>query len=107
VIINIINNAVDALEGREKKEIILMTAVQSNDDGKMNMQLIISDNGQGIAADKLPKIFDSFFTTKEKGKGTGLGLSIAREIIQGHGGRIWAENNNQGGATFIIELPVE
>jgi len=64
------------------------------------------DNGPGVPEENIKKIFDPFFTTKEVGKGTGLGLSICYGLIQGHGGTIHAENNQGGGAAFVIELPV-
>jgi CheY-like chemotaxis protein len=54
----------------------------------------------------MPHIFEPFYTTKKCGKGTGLGLSICERIAIEHGGRIWAENNGEGGATFVLELPV-
>ena len=65
----------------------------------------ISDTGTGIAPKLLEQIFDPFFTTKEDGKGTGLGLFIAKRIVEQHNGRIWAENNELGGATFTVVLP--
>ncbi len=65
----------------------------------------VRDTGSGIAPELLNRIFDPFFTTKHSGKGTGLGLFIARRIVQQHNGRIWAENNELGGATFTVVLP--
>ena len=65
----------------------------------------VRDTGSGIEPDLLNRIFDPFFTTKHAGKGTGLGLFIARRIVQQHNGRIWAENNELGGATFTVVLP--
>jgi signal transduction histidine kinase len=62
------------------------------------------DSGEGIAPDQLPRLFETFFTTKEEGMG--LGLSLAQSIIQLHRGRIWAENNSARGATFHFTLPV-
>jgi len=53
----------------------------------------------------MSKIFDPFFTTNRQEKGTGLGFSISYGIVHDHGGRIWAENNEWGGASFFIELP--
>jgi signal transduction histidine kinase len=57
-----------------------------------------------IPLDKLPHIFESFFTTKQDGMG--LGLAISHSIIEAHGGRIWASNDPSGGATFYLTLPV-
>jgi nitrogen fixation/metabolism regulation signal transduction histidine kinase len=68
------------------------------------VQVSISDNGCGIPWDKLNKIFEPFYTTKEGG--TGLGLSIANRIVEGHGGHIEIESKNGYGAAFIINLPV-
>jgi two-component system sensor kinase FixL len=58
----------------------------------------------GLAGDKLDKIFQPFYTTKRDG--LGMGLSISRSIIDAHGGRLWAENNSDRGATFYCTLPV-
>jgi CheY-like chemotaxis protein len=71
-----------------------------------HIMVSISDNGPGIAEDKLDKIFDPFFTTKNAGEGTGLGLSICYGIIKEHQGRISAKSKLGKGATFIIELPI-
>jgi len=67
------------------------------------MEISVTDSGQGIPAEKLTRLFESFFTTKENGMG--LGLAIARSIIDSHQGRIFAENNSDGGATFRFDLP--
>ena len=61
------------------------------------------DRGPGIAPEHLPKLFESFFSTKRKGMG--LGLSIARTLVEAHGGRIRAENGPGEGAVFHVELP--
>jgi len=106
VILNIINNAVDAMEGKEKKT-IRITTDSIKEDGRDFARLVISDNGKGMKPEILDKIFEPFFTTKEAGKGTGLGLHICYTIIQDHGGRIRAENNAEGGAAFFIDIPVE
>jgi len=65
----------------------------------------VLDNGHGIAEDVLEQLFDPFFTTKEPGEGTGLGLSICARLVEGMGGRIDAENREEGGARFVIRLP--
>jgi len=67
----------------------------------------ISDTGPGIEQSILSKIFEPFFTTKEEGKGTGLGLSMAYGIVEGHGGKLWAENCDQEGSRFIVTLPLD
>ena len=64
----------------------------------------VQDSGTGIATEHLETIFETFFTTKQKGMG--MGLSICRSIIKSHGGRLWAENIEGGGAIFRFSLPV-
>jgi two-component system, OmpR family, sensor histidine kinase VicK len=67
----------------------------------------IKDTGCGIDPSILPKLFSKFVTKSEEGRGTGLGLYISKNIIEAHGGKIWAANNNHGkGATFSFSLPV-
>jgi signal transduction histidine kinase len=68
------------------------------------IKVTISDTGTGVPPDRLKDIFEPYFTTKRQGMG--LGLSIARTIIEQSGGRIWAENRPEGGATFNFTLPV-
>ncbi len=67
--------------------------------------IAVKDNGTGIAPEIKEKIFNPFFTTKPSGKGTGLGLFLARQIVEQHNGRIWAENNPAAGATFTVAIP--
>jgi two-component system, LuxR family, sensor kinase FixL len=64
----------------------------------------VSDTGHGISEDKLLRVFEPFFTSKPNG--LGMGLVISRGIIEAHGGRLWTENNEAGGATFTFSLPV-
>jgi PAS domain S-box-containing protein len=103
VIFNIIANASDAMAEQENKMLRIITKPAASQD---YTQVIISDTGTGIDRSDMDKIFEPYFTTKDKPQDTGLGLFISYKIIQDHGGRIWAENNEWGGASFFIELPV-
>lgn len=70
------------------------------------VRICVTDTGQGIGHDTLPRIFEPFFTTSADGEGTGLGLSIVRNIVEAHRGRVWAERVEGGGAAFHVLLPV-
>ena len=74
----------------------------SKPNGDACVQVAVCDSGSGIAPADLSRLFDSFFTTRTEGMG--LGLSVARSIIEAHEGRIWADNNPGGGATFSFTL---
>src|SRR5258705_216054 len=70
-------------------------------------EIRVADNGNGIPAKVLDKIFQSFFTTKPTGQGTGLGLSMSYDIVtKGHGGELSVETKEGEGSTFIVQLPV-
>ncbi len=99
VLLNLINNAIHAMEEKGGKLYVRTTC------DRQNVKLTISDSGAGIPEEILDKIFDPFFTTKESGKGTGLGLSISKRYVDEHGGRIYIESTNNAGATFVVELP--
>jgi len=101
VLLNLILNGMEAMsESSKNRRLTMRTAY----DGKGNVEVAVADSGPGIPPDRLPRLFDSFFTTKTHGMG--LGLSIVRSIVEAHGGRIWAENNSSGGACFRFTLPV-
>ncbi len=104
VIFNLIYNATEAMLGRETRILRITTGLSAPGD---YVRVIISDTGAGIDESHMDKVFDPFFTTKDPGQGTGLGLFISYSIVNEHGGRMWAENNEWGGASFFIELPVD
>ena len=70
------------------------------------VRIAVEDAGSGIAPEILPRLFNSFVTTKPRGQGTGLGLRICRRILEEMGGRIAAAIRTEGGARFEILLPV-
>jgi signal transduction histidine kinase len=74
-------------------------------EGDRAVAITVRDSGGGIPPDIADRIFDPFFTTKGPGEGTGLGLAIAYGIVEAHGGRIWVESPEEGGAVFRILLP--
>jgi C4-dicarboxylate-specific signal transduction histidine kinase len=99
VFINLIVNAIEALAGQQAPPLVTLRAAVTDSD-RMLIQVI--DNGPGV--DDPDRIFDAFMTTKEKGMG--IGLAVSRSIVEAHGGRLWAENNKTGGATFNVALPL-
>jgi PAS domain S-box-containing protein len=102
VLLNLIVNGMDAVD--EASQGNRRVSVSATLDRANTVEISVSDSGPGIPADKLTHIFDPFFTTKPKGMG--MGLPISRTIIEAHNGRIWAENRNEGGASFRFTLPI-
>lgn len=99
VLVNLVTNAEDAVEGCPSREIRLST--QRTETGAT---VFVEDSGTGIPAQHLPHVFEPFFTTKAPGKGTGLGLALSYSIVERHGGSISAENVPGGGARFTLGL---
>jgi signal transduction histidine kinase len=103
VILNLLNNAIKFT--KEGRIVISAAAVQEKNGHNDVVIVSVSDTGQGIDYEILPRLFTKFATKSETG-GTGLGLFISKSIIEAHGGKIWAENNAGGkGATFSFSLP--
>jgi signal transduction histidine kinase len=101
VLLNLIDNAEEAVSGCEKSRITLRLA---REDG--NITIVLSDTGTGIPDKSRDKIFEAFFTTKKNGSGTGLGLSICKRIIRNHGGDFLLQSTSPGeGSVFKITLP--
>ncbi|WP_354268675.1 sensor histidine kinase [Bradyrhizobium japonicum] len=103
VVLNLAINAVQAMaqSGVERRCILIRTVQLDHE----TVCCIVEDSGPGIDPTRIPRLFDTFFTTKDTGMG--LGLSISRSIIEAHGGCIRAENGSGlGGARFTFDLPV-
>jgi C4-dicarboxylate-specific signal transduction histidine kinase len=102
VLVNLLHNSFEAMKnvGQSKCQI----SIEVSTDGKDMVQVVVSDTGCGLSAERADRIFEPFFTTNSQG--LGMGLSISRSIIEAHGGRIWAESNPAGGATFRFTLPI-
>jgi signal transduction histidine kinase len=103
VLMNLLINAADALEGREQSSpsIVVGTRLVGT-----SVVLSVADNGPGIASENLDRIFDPHFTTKPPGRGSGLGLSLCRSLVQQDRGEIKVESVPGQGATVQISLPV-
>jgi signal transduction histidine kinase len=100
VLLNLALNAMDAVARLPEERRTVVIAVDAGGD---EIGIEVRDRGSGIAPEDLPRLFDSFFTTKPQGMG--LGLSIARTIVEAHGGRIRAESRPGDGALFRVDLP--
>ena len=98
VLINLLKNAVDALQ--DAGEISISAASSPS-----GVEMVFSDNGPGMAHEVLPHIFEPFYSTKEASRGSGMGLFIVREIIEEHHGAIHAESTPGTGTQFYIQLP--
>ena len=99
VVLNLMRNAVDALEQAERRELVVSTAAA----GPGGVEIAVADTGPGLAEEVVARLFQPFVTTKPSGMG--IGLSICRSIVDAHGGTLRAEPTPGGGATFRITLP--
>ncbi|MCC0009658.1 MAG: PAS domain-containing protein [Hyphomicrobiaceae bacterium] len=101
IVVNLVQNAVDVLADQPSPRVVISARV--NEDV---LEISVKDNGTGIRREHFDKIFEPFFTTKPIGQGTGLGLYVSYGIALKHGGNLTAANNEQGGATFTLEVPI-
>jgi PAS domain S-box-containing protein len=101
VVVNLIDNAAEALESSQVKNISVETHIRAAQD---SVEIIVSDTGHGISPHDKDKLFLPHFSTRDRG--TGLGLAIAARIVAEHGGGIRVEDNSPTGSRFILELPV-
>lgn len=114
VVINLFNNAVQALDGREGTVAVRLSRVPADDpfvrsraslSETDHFRLSVEDDGPGIPKDKAAKIFEPFYTTKTGGKGSGVGLAVVQSIVLNHGGEILVESEPGKGAAFNVYLP--
>jgi signal transduction histidine kinase len=101
VILNLVVNSMEAMSAMPYGRAVIG---RTELDGRSSAIISISDSGPGIPPEKLADVFDPFFTTKRQDMG--IGLSISRTIVQAHRGRIWAENQTEGGAVFRLSMPL-
>lgn len=100
VLVNLFRNGLEAMQGSTRRELTVANAPLGDD----MISIRVEDTGHGFADDVRSNLFQPFFTTKQTGMG--VGLSISRSIIEAHGGKMWAETNQAGGATFVFTLPL-
>jgi signal transduction histidine kinase len=101
--INLLMNAIDAINAADRQEGVITVKTGASKD---EVQIVVSDNGQGIPREKLHKVFEPFYTTKTVGHGTGLGLSVCMRVIKEHQGSISVESKPGQGTRFLVALPL-
>jgi signal transduction histidine kinase len=102
VLLNLVDNALDAMDDTPPRSRRLLVCTELQDDE--NVRVVVLDTGRGIDPADMERLFDSFFTTKSDR--LGLGLSMARAIVHMHGGKLWAERRPSGGAAFLFTVPL-
>lgn len=100
LVLNLVCNACDAMQGQARERVLTISTSQAADG---NLQVLVGDTGPGIAPDRLERVFEPFYTTKESG--LGMGLAICRRIVSAHGGVITVQSRASEGATFRFVLP--
>jgi C4-dicarboxylate-specific signal transduction histidine kinase len=101
VLINMVMNGMDAVADLPSS--MRQVTVHARANGGGQVEIAVIDSGTGVPELILSRIFEPFFTTKAAGMG--MGLSVSRTIVDAHGGKLWAENRAEGGATFRVTLP--
>jgi two-component system sensor kinase FixL len=102
VLVNLLRSAIEVLRQvpRDQREIVIATRLAHADE----IEVSISDTGPGLPQDVIDRLYTAFVSTKGAG-GIGLGLSICKRIVEAHGGELYAENRENGGATFRFTVP--
>jgi two-component system sensor kinase FixL len=98
VLVNLFRNALEAMEDSERRELVVTICPAAD----MMVEIGVADTGHGIKTEIMPKLFEPFTTSKDNGMG--VGLSICKTIVEAHGGRMWVENNPNGGTIFRFTL---
>src|SRR6266487_4474195 len=98
VLINLMRNAIDAMEESQRRELVIATSAQQDE----TVAISVADTGTGVAPEVAEQLFQPFVTTKRQGMG--VGLSISRTIVEAHGGEIWLDPNPEGGTIFHFTL---
>ncbi len=104
VLHNLIKNAMQSMEGHSEGRVVISTRLRNELDLNA-VEICVIDDGVGISTEIIEQVFEPGVTTK--GRGSGLGLAIVKKIIEEHGGVIYAKNRPEGGASFVLHLPVE
>ncbi len=102
VVVNLVTNACHAMHARGGR-VLVRTEVDADE---AHARVVVEDEGHGVPAEVLPKLFHAFFTTKPSGEGTGLGLVIVKQIVEAHGGTIAVQSETGRGTRFTVTLPV-
>lgn len=105
VLINLMRNAIDAMQGAPQRALSVRARTIIDSDGSRRVILTVSDTGPGIRADILARLFEPFVSSKPAGAGLGLGLVISAQLLRAVGGTLKAHNIHTGGACFTVELP--
>lgn len=104
VLLNLIRNAVEAVQGRSQRVVSVITRLMATETGPPKIEVEVRDTGVGLADKDVPNVFEAFFTTKPDGMG--MGLAICRSIVEAHDGKMFVAASPDGGASFRFTLPV-